>query len=399
MHALDLLGVSDEDTWEYGEALRQLSIDKKFNRLTFVRLWDLLEHTDTAGRSKESYLVHASCLRRELLARYTVPGFDVRAHLRSDEDACLTYRGYIKFLCKDLLHTNVNRRQDGCRTLSGKKYKAAVENIARSMISRGKVCHGGGTFRFGACRDDLIDEKANHGHVSQAFAAAIKVRFGDCVRLSIHPSIGQQKLSVSLIPQKGGKFGHTPWHSSVAVGIDGSFTTVHASDVRETHDLIYRHGKPYYFREKSDMYDWGNVMVEFEHLYPSGLIIRPSNPATTAPSLKDIDLTKVRRLAELQSPVICRGFADTTVEDVFQSKARELGTVVPWTYGIMQKVEDSWRAANMGNNVVSDEVMPMCDDGMFKLPTATDENGNEIQAQNAPPSVSSHRVYDPACLT
>ena len=255
------------------------------------------------------------------------------------------------------------------------------------------------TFRFGVCRDELIDEEANHGHVSQAFAAAIKARFDDCVRLSIHSSIGQEKLSVSLIPQKGGNFGHTPWHSSVAVGIDGSFSTVHASDVRETHDLIYRDGKPYYFREKSDMYDWGTIMVEFEHLYPSGLIIRPSNSVITAPSLKDVDMTKVRRLAELQSPVVCRGFADTTVVDVFQSKAHELGIVVPWMYGIMQKVKDSGRTDNMGNNVVSNEVMPMHYDGVFKFATKTDENGNEVKVQHAPRSVSSHRIFtDLACL-
>ena len=140
---LDILGVSDEDAWTYGEGLRQLSIDKEFNHIKFVRLWDILEHTDAAGRPKEYYLIHASCLRRELLARYAVPGFNAHAYLRSDEDACLTYRGYIKFLYKDLLHTNVNRRQDDGGALSGKKYKEAVENIARVMISRGKVCHGG----------------------------------------------------------------------------------------------------------------------------------------------------------------------------------------------------------------------------------------------------------------
>ena len=55
----------------------------------------------------------------------------------------------------------------------------------------------------------------------QAFAAAIESKCKDHVRLSIHPSVGQTKLSVPLIPQVDGTI-MTPWHSSVSVGVDGS---------------------------------------------------------------------------------------------------------------------------------------------------------------------------------
>jgi alpha-ketoglutarate-dependent taurine dioxygenase len=328
-----------------------MALDKDLANIRFVRLWDLLDLPHEADRPKDYYLLHAPCFRREIMARYGDSSFDVRAYLRQNEDACLTYRGYIKFLQKDLAHSHISRGKDG-KQLSGKKFKEAAENVARAMIVRGR-----------------------------AFAAAIKAKFGDAVRLSIHPSVGKEKLPMSLIPQKSGSFGYTPWHSCIAVGIDGAFNTVHPSDVKDTHELVYRYGRPYYYREKSDLYDWGDLQVEFEHLYPTGLIIRPT---AGTPSLRDVPMKKVRELSQLQSPVVCRGFADTTEEKVFQSKAYELGEVVPWSYGIMQKVKDSGRRDKMANNVVSNEAMPMHFDGIFKFVTTTDEHGNEVKVQKPP---------------
>ena len=169
----------------------------------------------------------------------------------------------------------------------------------------------------------------------------------------------------------------TPWHSSIAIGADGSFSTVHAADVRETHDLVYKDGRPYCFREKSPLFDFGELKVEFEHLYPSGLIIRPS--AGTAPSYKEVDVKKVRKLAEVQSPVVLRGFADTTDRELFISRAYELGEVLPWTFGVLQEVKDHKRNDKLHNNVVSSEAMPMHYDGMFKFVTEKDENGNDVK--------------------
>lgn len=212
----------------------------------------------------------------------------------------------------------------------------------------------------------------------QAFAAAIESKCKDHVRLSIHPSVGQTKLSVPLIPQVDGTI-MTPWHSSVSVGVDGSFKTVHAGDVRETHDLVLRNGRPYHFREKSDLWDFGNLKVEFEHLYPCGLIIRPAPELESKPSLRDVDVTRLRKLAEVQSPVVLRGFADTTDRELFISKAYDMGTVLPWTFGILQEVKDHGRNDKDHNNVVSSEAMPMHYDGMFKFVTQKDEEGNDMK--------------------
>lgn len=89
-------------------------------------------------------------------------------------------------------------------------------------------------------------------------------------------------------------------------------------------------------------------------------------------------MQKVRKLAELQSPVVLRGFAETTEREVFISKGYELGEVLPWTFGILREVKESGRTDKLGNNVVSNEAMPMRFDGMFKFVAQKDENGNSI---------------------
>ena len=110
----------------------------------------------------------------------------------------------------------------------------------------------------------------------QAFATAIEEKYGDRVRLSIHSSTGQAMLPIPLIPQTKTGLLMTPWHSCIAVGVDGSFKSVHAEELRDTFDLILRNGRPHYFREKSDLFRFGEMKVDFDHLYPCGLMIRPA---------------------------------------------------------------------------------------------------------------------------
>ena len=171
----------------------------------------------------------------------------------------------------------------------------------------------------------------------------------------------------------------SPWHASIAVGIDGSFRTVHAADVRETHDLVYKNGRPYHFRERSPLYDFGETKVEFEHLYPCGLVIRPAQGSQAKTSFRDVDMKKLRGLAETQSPVVLRGFAETTDRELFISRAYELGDVQKWTFGELQEVKDGKRTDKLGNNVTSTEAMPMHYDGMFKFVTQKDADGNDMK--------------------
>ena len=354
----DILGVPDETVWDYGETLRQMAVDKGLHHVKFIRLFELLEHpwfkTDSPEAAKSFYLAHASCLRRELMYMHGDPSFDADEAIKTDNDTCLTYRGYIKFLTKDLAH------QEQTQLLSRRARQNQIGQIARQMIVRGKM-----------------------------FAAAIKANRKDYVRLSIHDSAGEKKLSVSLIPQLRGALGFTPWHASVAVGVDGSYRTVHAEDVRDTHDLIYKNGRPYYFRERSDVFNWAEdgVSVKFEHLYPCGLIIRPADidNVKPPPSLSTLPMRKVRQLSHSMSPVILRGFAETLQEDLYVKTAEQLGSILPWSFGIIQKVRDVGRTDKLCNNVTSNEAMPMHFDGMFKFDEVTDPITGEMKKVQRPP--------------
>lgn len=118
------------------------------------------------------------------------------------------------------------------------------------------------------------------------------------------------KLSIPLIPQKNGVFPKTPWHCTIAVGLDGSYRTVHAKDVRETHNLMYHNGQPYYYREKSELWDWEDDEVVFEPQYPSGMLVRARTSAEGIKVLTPDQLNKLQQLAQLQGPIKVVGFAN-----------------------------------------------------------------------------------------
>jgi len=85
------------------------------------------------------------------------------------------------------------------------------------------------------------------------------------------------------------------------------------------------------------------------------------------------------------SPVIIRGFAETTEEALYTEKANEAGTILSWSFGIIQKVKDAGRTDKMGNNVTSNEAMPMHFDGMFKFESQVDPaTGETVKVQKPP---------------
>ncbi|MCJ1399865.1 hypothetical protein MMC11_003068 [Xylographa trunciseda] len=341
----DILGIADDEVWEYGECLRALAISKGLQYIRFSRIGDVLgiHHN---GLKKDEYMTHASCYRRELIAKFGDPNFDVRRQIKDDKDTCMTYRGYLKFLAVDL------KRCSSTEVTSTKaKFKNHVKDVATAMIVRGKI-----------------------------FAKALHSGFPDYVRLSIHPSVGKTKLPIQLIPQRTGAFGMTPWHCSIAVGIDGSYQTVHAADVALTHDLVYHNGRPYCFRERSDLYDWGATRVSFEHLYPCGLIVRPNTETEEQPSLRSIDMVKLRDLAEYQSPIIARGFAEATDPDLFISKAHEFGEGLPPSQETQSLHPPGENVSKRSYNVIieNDSAIPLVDDDILQLNTVEEEHAQDM---------------------
>lgn len=143
-------------------------------------------------------------------------------------------------------------------------------------------------------------------------------------------------------------------------------------------ELVYENGRPSYFREKSDLLSWAEEKggIICEPIYPAGIMIRPAQGPGKL-SIHDVDSAKVRALSEINSPIIIRGFSDTTDRDLFVAKSEELGKPLPWKFGLVLEVKDRGADTRGLNNVLSAEWMPFHYDGLFKTEKRTKEDGTE----------------------
>jgi hypothetical protein len=83
-------------------------------------------------------------------------------------------------------------------------------------------------------------------------------------------------------------------------------------------------------------------------------------------------MDKLRQLAEVNSPVMLRGFVGAGERNTFLNKAHEMGSVQRWKFGELLVVRDVSNDDVDGtrgglNNVLSAEAMPMHFDGLFKI--------------------------------
>lgn len=234
----DLLGVSDETVWNFGQGVREIAASNKLHNLSFLRLWDILEYAGDF-QSKEYYLEHASSIRKELKRRYGDAKFEADMANTSTSDMQMTHTKYLEFLQQDLA---LNERH---LALSPEDQAANIANTAKEMMGRWK-----------------------------AFSAAMAAVPAQYVRLSIHDSGGKDKLSMAIVPQQEkGALGATPWHSTLVIEADGSMRTVQRCKVDATqYRLVYRNGQPYCFCAGAS--GTQGLSQTFEELYPSGLTIR-----------------------------------------------------------------------------------------------------------------------------
>ena len=284
------MGVSAEAAWEFGEALRAMAARIEAHNIKFIRLWDLLDHPsrhlqqESQDKAKAYYLEHGACIRRELLYRFSDAEFDANVALATDKAWATTHAAYVGVLAKTASETPTE----------------SPDSIAKQMMVRGK-----------------------------AYARGLNAVLPDYLRLSIHDSAGKDKLSLAMVPppHERASVGLMPWRSILAVGTDGTYRTVFPDQIKDTHEMVYQNGQPYFFREKSELFDWSNsgVEVTFEHLYPFGVIVRPVNGS---PSVRQVPIKKVRQLSNNFSPVILRGFSETLDEQVWVNKGDELGNSV-----------------------------------------------------------------------
>ncbi|KAI1778839.1 Pyoverdine/dityrosine biosynthesis protein-domain-containing protein [Hypoxylon cercidicola] len=345
----DLLGVPDRDVWAYGEALRALRARKDFQHIEFCRLKDIV-HVDVPDELDEiRYVANATNFRHALLQQFSKPGYNVSLRISEDEDTCLTYRGYIKFLETDL--QNVYPVGEG---RSKSKYKKGVEYIAKQMLTRG-----------------------------DAFARAVRQRFPGRLRLSIHPSTGENKLSINLLPTDTSFT--TPWHCSIAFRLDGTVITGHRSqfDANDDFELVCEKGRPSYFREKSTLLSWASEKggIICEPVYPTGLLIRPAAGRNSL-SVRDVDTAKVRALSQLNSPIVLRDFARTRNRDSLVAKAHEFGVPTSWKCDVLGLQNYGVDDREL-THTLSEEWTQSCRDGICKEKRVS-EDGSEVLVSMSP---------------
>ena len=100
---IDLLGIPDEETYEYGSSFKRMSEDLGYQKtMKFTRIMNLLGLTRNEDCSLEEYLEVVEQTRDLMVSRYLPPGFSTRDVIQSDVDYNLTYCGYLLFLAKDL---------------------------------------------------------------------------------------------------------------------------------------------------------------------------------------------------------------------------------------------------------------------------------------------------------
>lgn len=126
---LDLLGVSDEEVWTYGEALRQMATTNGCCHIRFTRLHELLGPGFALDQlTKEKYLDGVASYR-QALHELLPEGYDGADDIANDPDVNQTYKGYKKFL-----DTEVDIKNEGRAARDRRN-----ADLAKQMMGRGKV--------------------------------------------------------------------------------------------------------------------------------------------------------------------------------------------------------------------------------------------------------------------
>lgn len=256
----DLVGVSDEVAYDYGLRLRELAHEKKFSSIQFIRLMDLMGLGDGEKISKPDYLELVPTVRERLMSSdYFDQSFNIDTELETNPDTKATFDGFFSRISEDL---KWGKGLDAAAVAADQAaYDAEVARVVKAMIQR------------------LI-----------AYEKLINVTLGSHIRLSIHPSIGKNKISIPLLPQAE-EFGDMPWHASVLVLPNGEVKTGDAKDFRDKYEIIKKNGRPYYFRERNAIYEW-SMPVDIQHSYKSLLF---KNSGVQGQTLEADDRLKLAR--------------------------------------------------------------------------------------------------------
>jgi pyoverdine/dityrosine biosynthesis protein Dit1/alpha-ketoglutarate-dependent taurine dioxygenase len=315
----DILKISDADAFAYREGLQKLAKSLDLKHLEFTRpgaLAGIAQQEDAQTLEEYSEQVQKT---RKLLDGELAPPVDSA----EDENVKATSNFYDTALPKT----------------------EEPEALKAAMLKRGK-----------------------------AYAKLIASSTQSEIRLSIHESNNVGKITLNLFPPSTNPDFITPWHGAVAVLADASVRVVDVSKVdMSKFDVVEKEGRPWLLREKSDLFNWQGMELDFEPLFPCGMKVSPKEGSGPY-KFEDVDMKLVRRLALATAPLLLRGFSMEVEKEVFRGKARELGSIQQWPFGDILEVTEN-PEFNM-NNVLTREAMPFHYDGVFL--TKTDEKTGEV---------------------
>ncbi|RGP61409.1 pyoverdine dityrosine biosynthesis [Fusarium longipes] len=267
----DIYPTSDEKVWEYSQAIDRMA--KKYGLNVRISSPHELMGVPTVPLDKESYIEGLHNCRAQI-EKYTKPELLDDLFAR-DPDSLRTYTQMSRFYEIDLKYTPI---MQGLSRMQGKKI---TKKLARATMAR-----------------------------SEAFTGLVLRALPHHVRLSVHASTGAVKLSFPLVPQGGSQASvfRVPWMSSISVNKAGEFESVYSGDVRDTHDLVFKDGQPWCYRERSDLFNFVGKDIVLDHIYPRGLLVT-SEAGKESVTMADEDVERVKSLAQLQ-PVHVYGFSN-----------------------------------------------------------------------------------------
>ncbi|KAF7556944.1 hypothetical protein G7Z17_g989 [Cylindrodendrum hubeiense] len=331
-------GITYNDTWAYGEALRKMAIQNNFNHIGFSRIRDLLDIPQHEELREISYIANCTNFRRLLLNTYGRADLDIDHEIATNPDTKLTYLGYKRFLESDLKHI-FPRGAD--RTINS--YKRDCKYLAKQMLIRG-----------------------------DAFALALKNAFPKHLRLSIHESVAGIKISISLLNTKTGFT--TPWHCSVAQLADGEWISAPMGefDKDDRLELVYADGRPSYFKEKLRESDalgisqsTASYLREAKPLNTSEYLSGATTPAVVTPPMASpsnfpvfsprvTDEGSAATTPERGSPSFTSSSPDDIIDDKLSSALlSEETTPIPYGKRLIPQIMDSLAAAEPERTVFS----------------------------------------------
>lgn len=129
----DLLGIPEEDFYDYGCELRAMAKQNGFTHIKFTRLLDVLGLGVSDCMSRSEYMAVADVCRKTMEEVFLPPGFDVDQRIRDDTDVETTYLRHLRSAREDL-RWGPNTPPEVI--LDPALYAAETERVAKGMTKR-----------------------------------------------------------------------------------------------------------------------------------------------------------------------------------------------------------------------------------------------------------------------